>query len=224
MIRYKYLIGLIALILLFLGISIIPGGFIGCLEFCLLLTVVLVLLTITDCCETKSSSTTLLLATAALALNWGSLVFPNKWLFLIHNLLFALFFFRCGVNILRPLYFCKSIDLDAICAAICVYVLAGVSFAYIFGVVTLVNDEAFSFARSGNSFLSTFGESSFSDLMYFSFVTMTTLGYGDVTPLSSAAKMIAVVQAIMGQFYMAVLVAKLVVLSEFNSRNEPGDS
>ena len=46
--------------------------------------------------------------------------------------------------------------------------------------------------------------------LYFSFVTLTTLGYGDITPTSPAARMLAVVEAIMGQLYIAVLVARLV--------------
>ena len=51
---------------------------------------------------------------------------------------------------------------------------------------------------------------SFHDYLYFSFVTLTTLGYGDVTPVSEAAKSIAVLIAIAGQFYLTILVAMLV--------------
>ena len=47
-------------------------------------------------------------------------------------------------------------------------------------------------------------------LHYFSFVTMTTLGYGDISPLSEPAKAMAMTQAITGQIYLAVLVARLV--------------
>lgn len=49
-----------------------------------------------------------------------------------------------------------------------------------------------------------------SDWLYFSFVTMTTLGYGDITPLSATARTLAYLQAVFGQFYLAILVASLV--------------
>jgi hypothetical protein len=49
-------------------------------------------------------------------------------------------------------------------------------------------------------------------LVYFSFVTMTTLGYGDITPHNSAAQNLAILQALIGQLYLAVILARLVSL------------
>ena len=48
--------------------------------------------------------------------------------------------------------------------------------------------------------------------LYYSFITLTTLGYGDVVPVSAAARMFAAIEAVMGQLYLAVLVARLVGL------------
>jgi hypothetical protein len=45
---------------------------------------------------------------------------------------------------------------------------------------------------------------------YFSFVTLTTLGYGDITPMTRAAKNLAALEAIFGQLYLAILIARLV--------------
>lgn len=50
------------------------------------------------------------------------------------------------------------------------------------------------------------------DLVYYSFSTLTTLGYGDITPLSKPARMFAVTEAIVGQIYLTVLVARLLGL------------
>ena len=49
-----------------------------------------------------------------------------------------------------------------------------------------------------------------SEWLYFSFVTMTTLGYGDILPISATARGLAYMQAVVGQFYIAMLVAGLV--------------
>jgi voltage-gated potassium channel len=55
----------------------------------------------------------------------------------------------------------------------------------------------------------------FQQTMYFSFVTITGLGYGDITPLAPA-RMIAAIEAMVGQFYIAVLIARLVSLHSSN--------
>jgi voltage-gated potassium channel len=60
--------------------------------------------------------------------------------------------------------------------------------------------------------------SGFHDYLYFSFVTLTTLGYGDITPVSSLAKSLTVIIAIAGQLYLTILVAMLV--GKFLSRPE----
>lgn len=219
MLRHRYSIALIALFVLFVGTPFLPNNHVGCLSFCSMMTVVVLLLAYTDCCETESRRLTLFLAISAIAFNWVGLALPNKWLFVTHNIIFALFFFRCGASILKPLFQCKTVNADSIRGAIGVYVLIGISFAYIYGTLILADTGAIIFANSGTVLFSTFGEKSFPDLIYFSFVTMSTLGYGDVIPSSSLAKTITVLQAIVGQFYLAVLVAKLVVLSEFNARN-----
>jgi hypothetical protein len=49
-----------------------------------------------------------------------------------------------------------------------------------------------------------------SHFIYYSFVTMSTLGYGDITPISSPARSLSVLTAVVGQFYIAVLIARLV--------------
>ena len=56
------------------------------------------------------------------------------------------------------------------------------------------------------------------DLLYFSFATMTTVGYGDIVPKSEVARTVAMLQAITGQMYLAILVARLVGLHSTSAR------
>jgi hypothetical protein len=71
-----------------------------------------------------------------------------------------------------------------------------------------------------------FGGSETIFAVYFSYVTLTTLGYGDITPLSGAARTLAIVEATTGQIYLAVLVARLVGLHVAHStmRKDDADS
>jgi voltage-gated potassium channel len=73
---------------------------------------------------------------------------------------------------------------------------------------------------SGNAAIIFPGQSvpAFNDYLYFSFVTLTTLGYGDVTPVSHLARSMAILIAVTGQLYMTILIAMLV--GKFLARSE----
>lgn len=97
-----------------------------------------------------------------------------------------------------------EVDHERIFAALDVYILVGFLFGV--GYWNLHRLNAASFAGA------TAPEMGLSSCMYFSFVTIATLGYGDVVPLTAPARGLAVVEAISGQMYLTVLVARLVSL------------
>ncbi len=114
----------------------------------------------------------------------------------------------------------KRVGADAINAAVCVFLLMGVSWALWYGVVDSFEEQAFSVSReemqtgAGAGYLPI-------EMLYFSMVTLTTLGYGDVTPITTAARISAVLEATIGQIFMVVLVARLVGLQV--SQKEGGE-
>jgi len=97
-----------------------------------------------------------------------------------------------------------DINANRIVGAVCVYLLLGVIWAMLYTLVNAVSPGSFA------GFLPMEGLGWNSEWLYFSFVTMTTLGYGDLLPVSATARGLAYMQAIVGQFYIAVLVAGLV--------------
>jgi hypothetical protein len=104
------------------------------------------------------------------------------------------------VVIVRRIRHHSRIDLETVAASVCIYLLAGVFFAYVFHVID---------AADGPFFGQT-GRPSSVDFLYFSFTTLTTLGYGDLTPVHSLGKMLAVSEALLGQIYLVSVVALLV--------------
>lgn len=94
------------------------------------------------------------------------------------------------------------VDSERICAALCVYLLAGVAFGGLFGALEAVAPGS----------LRGPGAVELDGTVYFSFVTLATLGYGDITPVSSTARALAMLEAVFGQLYLAVLIARLVSL------------
>jgi Ion channel len=99
-------------------------------------------------------------------------------------------------------------------AAIAVYLLFGTAWA---------NAYLIAMQQNPHSFQSTFPlpSSSPEEWLYYSFVTLTTLGYGEITPLSQVARSLAVGEALTGQLYLAVLIARLIG-KEISSGRKPG--
>ena len=101
---------------------------------------------------------------------------------------------------------------ERVFGALCAYLFVGMLFALVFahveylapGSFNLGNEALLQAASSEATLLPTF--------TYFSFVTLTTLGYGDITPVTEYARSLAWLEALIGQLYLAVMVATLVGL------------
>ena len=111
------------------------------------------------------------------------------------------------------------ISTDTVFAALCIYLLVGIVWAIVYSLLEQVQPGAFSYAHAEKHQMR-FGSEGTSLAVYFSFVTMTTLGYGDIAPVSTTARSLAILQAIFGQLYLTVLVAWLVGLHIAHSRLE----
>jgi hypothetical protein len=106
----------------------------------------------------------------------------------------------------------ESVSQDAIVGGICIFLLVGLCFAITFILMTDLNPGAF--LEGDRSIVRSNSDSSAhaTMLLYFSFVTLTTLGYGDVFPLSDMARMFTVAEALIGQLYLVIFMARLVAL------------
>ena len=105
-----------------------------------------------------------------------------------------------GINVFTP---GRSI-VDRVFGAIVLYLLIGLIAAFAYSALYGINPGAFSKLPSG--------EGGIRDWLYFSFVTLTTLGYGDITPIGPTARAIAMLEALVGQLYPAIIIARFVSL------------
>ncbi|HHP7239769.1 potassium channel family protein [Longibacter sp.] len=117
----------------------------------------------------------------------------------------ALFLGYVTQILLRHVIQADRVDAEMIYGAIAGYLLLGVIWAMLYTVTETLQPGSFTLTATGDT-------RPWGDLLYYSFVTLTTLGYGDVLPLSSRARSLAVLEAVTGVFYVAVLVARLVSL------------
>lgn len=123
--------------------------------------------------------------------------------------LFVAFFVYTLTRLLAYVIRGRIVTRDKIFAAVSVYLLMGLAWASFYVLVDALAPG--SFAVSANSAIPT-DASGQPDYVYFSFVTLTTLGYGDITPATSLVRPLIVLEALGGILYIAVLVARLVSL------------
>ena len=117
------------------------------------------------------------------------------------GLVSALFIICVVVVIVRSIAWSPEVNAEIILGAICVYVSIGMIFLFAYGAVADIGSSAF-FAQGGDGTRAL--------RLYFSYVTLATLGYGDYTPATNIGHMLAVVEALLGQIYLVTVVALLV--------------
>ncbi len=133
-----------------------------------------------------------------------SIVRESDMLHVIALLAMFVFLLLATINAFRQIAVGNDISLNRIVGAVCVYLLLGVMWSIAYNVLEYLQPDSF---KGLTELVSPVWNP---DWIYFSFVTITTLGYGDITPLTQTARSLAVAEAIVGQFYIAVLVAGLV--------------
>lgn len=125
------------------------------------------------------------------------------------GLLFALVFyiFIAGVIVSHVLGH-EEVATDTLFGAACVYLLLGLVWMVAYTLLERVHPGSFHFSSVDSSS----GVPSIFDFLYFSIVTLTTLGYGDVAPVTARARSLAMLEAIVGVLFIALLIARLVGL------------
>ncbi|MBV8134811.1 MAG: two pore domain potassium channel family protein [Deltaproteobacteria bacterium] len=103
----------------------------------------------------------------------------------------------------------KEVTRETISMAISVYLLLGVTWTMLYSVIYHFQPRAFSLNGTASTLVAP-GHPIFAVLAYFSFITLTTVGYGDIAPVTLQARYAALAEGVTGQFYLAILVARLV--------------
>lgn len=148
---------------------------------------------------------------------WIPAIENSPVLHLIGNISGILFIAFVVVLIVSFIFRKREVDANIIFASIVNYLLLGVMWIFIYQAIEIIQPGSFSLpehaaSKAGDLFT------------YYSFVTLTTLGYGDITPVSRVAGAFATLEAVIGQIYLVVLVARLVGLNiaQTMERNKTG--
>ncbi len=156
----------------------------------------------------------ILFAVLSSVIIWFNFFINSNYLLIIGLVLQIIFFLITIFSIISHVLSFQKVNADAIYGAISAYLLLAIIWAIIYTALELAMPESFQFPHVffHNNALLASHRFYFSQFLYFSFVTITTLGYGDIVPLSLEARGFASIEAVAGQLYVAVLIARLVGL------------
>jgi hypothetical protein len=164
------------------------------------------------CFEPHQRLFALLLGMPTIALSIGGHAFSGQvsaWAILLGQICEIAFLFGAAALIVRSLFSSQAVSFDSILGAVCGYLFVGLGWAVCYLIIERFSPGSFTFS---SSLLSVGAREDMLPqlLTYYSFVTLTTVGYGDISPVTPAARTFAWIEAIAGQFYVAVIVAGLV--------------
>jgi hypothetical protein len=198
---------LVALALLFFFFPFVEDVKAGDIIVSILLSVVLLCAVLAVAESKRVLVIAVVLAVPAIAGRWISHFRPDLVpppVFLTAGLVLIAF---VVANLLRFVLRAPSVNMDVLCASISAYLMLGLLWTVAYWLVDQLTPGAFAFnTNEGGQSIRGF------NAFYFSFVTLSTVGYGDITPVSKVARMLAAMEAMTGLLYVAVLIARLVAL------------
>lgn len=156
----------------------------------------------------------LVLLVAGLILVLGDYHWHSNHILLVACVCYVGFLATIIISILQEVLTKREVSFDTISGALNGYLLIGLMWGFAYQAVEAAWPGSFAIADGAHKLagVSAYVGPELSSLFYFSFVTITTTGYGDITPISTIAGQLAITESVVGQFYMVVLVARLVSL------------
>lgn len=127
----------------------------------------------------------------------------SSYLIFFNQLIILNFMLISAYIILKKIFSEPKITGDTLRGGISVYLMLGFAWSSIYKLIYLFDSQSFSTILTIH------------DLIYFSFITLTSTGYGDISPVSQPARILANIEAIVGQMYMAIIIARLVSLYSY---------
>ena len=150
------------------------------------------------------------LAVPAIAERFYMITVSTPQAFKLGAISWLLFFAFITWSLLRTLLRHKEVSGETISLSVAIYLLIGVTWGMFYIMLAQFNPDAFRFDESISAAQLQMETHLFPTLIYFSMTTLSTIGFGDILPMSMQARYAAVAEGITGQFYIAILVARLV--------------
>ena len=153
------------------------------------------------------------LAIPALLFEWLNLLYPQKAFILISLVFMIIFVFVTTGSIIKRVVINARVRLETLKGVVCAYFMVAIGFSFAYLLIDIIAPGSFHFSNVDPTIIT--DSHYLSELMYFSFVTLLCIGYGDIIAVEDVAQTFAILEGIVGQFYIAILVSRLVAVYSF---------
>ncbi|MFT3883754.1 MAG: ion channel [Gemmatales bacterium] len=163
----------------------------------------------------------IVLMAVSLLLELFTTLLPTNLSFILFHLLRIVFLGFIVSQVFKHIFKPRLVTFDTISASLCIYLMLGAVWAHIYAIVEMVTPGSIAYViphvpeQKSTEIARSF------HMLYFSFVTLSTVGYGDMVPTTTVARMFAVTEAISGQIYLLVMVSRLVGLQVSQALYQP---
>jgi hypothetical protein len=154
----------------------------------------------------------------AIAVRWAGIVFGTPWLFFWNAVLSLLSILAFLLIVLVGVYREGPVTGHRVRGAVAAYLLLAVCFSYAYDLTEYVHPGSFTLPLGGAQGI----QPRFALFLYFSVVTLTTVGFGDIAAVHPVARSLVMVEALIGTLYPAILLARLVTLQMETRRSKRG--
>lgn len=214
--RYSVAHFLVALVLLLTTVPLVDEFVGGEIVESVLITLVLLSAVVAVGGRRRSLVVGILLVAPAVISKWIDHVWPGQVPREITQAMAIVFLSWVTFRLLHFILTAPQVDSEVLAAAIAVYLIFGLIWGFAYSLVAGLNPKAFAFTVAADPTPAMIRFQS----LYFSFVTLTTVGYGDIVPLSKPARLLAMTESTVGMLYTTILIARLVALYA-GGRSEP---
>lgn len=167
----------------------------------LLLSLVVITSAVTLSSQNKLRKLVLVLAAVFIMSRWAGSYYGSETIKVLSLFLMLLYFTYIVKGVVQFLLKSRVVDSNVILGCVAAYLMIGILISFGFALLLEFDPSAFSVPAS---------EMDYTDILYFTMITFTTIGYGDITPTASMTKMLAYFSGIIGQMYMGIITAIIV--------------
>lgn len=161
-----------------------------------------------------------ILAVPVLVLNWVHLAVPDHEYVVAHAIAFLIFMGYATYVVLQEVFHPSEVTGDTLLGAVCAYLMIGFTFAMAYTALEMAAPGSIVGALEEDAV--TRDALQLPHFVFFSFTTLTTLGYGDIRPVSDLARSLSMLEAVSGVLYTTILVARLVGMYGVNAIQKNG--
>ena len=206
-------------LLAFIGLyPLLLGGIVGRLAGGFIFAVILVCAIATASLSRSYRAIGVALAFFAISLQVVWLRTDNRLFEAIDAAIFAIFFLYTALLMFRHVLSFGPVYADRVHAALSVYILLALTWAFVYGLIEIGSPGAFSLGPASADLMQPQGAYLLADMIYFSIATLTSTGYGDIAAVAPLARSMSQLEQLVGVFYIAVLISRLLGLFPSTNR------